>query len=193
MNDFMLASNRSITLQIDDKLIDIKQVTMADFDLFAVDAMPIRKELLALDNKDIGNITKAFLGHAGETVSLLTRFSSLDNAAIEQMASNLEQISNVIYAFYSLNSAFFDEPEPKKATTKDDNKNTWFDGFQFLISQGHTHSEIMQYSYGAYLGYCKAAGRSYKNELKTQANMIRTAHHADKNGMEKFNRELSKD
>lgn len=193
MNDFMLASNRGITLSAADGLIDIKQVTMADFDLFAVDAMPIRKELLALDNKDIATITKAFLSYASETASLLIRFTSLDNAAIEQMARNLEHISQVIYTFYSINNAFFDEPEPKQAKTKTDNKNTWFDGFQFLISQGHTHAEIMQYSYGAYLGYCKAAGRAYKNDLKAQANMYRTAQHGDKSAMDKFNRELGKD
>ena len=193
MNDFMLASNRSITLPIDDKLVEIKQVTMSEFDLFLVDAIAVKQAITPLDDKDIGNITKAFLSHASETANLLTRFTSLDHADIEQMARNLEHISQVIYAFYSINSAFFDEPEPKKTIAKDDNKNTWFDGFQFLISQGHTHAEIMQYSYGAYLGYCKAAGRAYKNDLKAQANMYRTAQHGDTSDMNKFNRELSKD
>lgn len=193
MNDFMLACSRSVTLPLGDLLVEVKQATMADFDYFITDALPIKKDLLALENKDIAEITKTFLSHAAQTVALLTRFTSLDNADIEQMARNLEHISQVIYTFYSINSAFFDEPEPKKTTAKDDNKNTWFDGFQFLISQGHKHSEIMQYSYGAYLGYMKAAGRSYKNDLKVQANMYRTAQHADKSGMDKFNRELSKD
>lgn len=193
MSDFMLASSRSVTLPIDDKLIEIKQTTMADFDLFLVDAIAVKQAITTLDDKDIGNIAKAFLTHANETASLLTRFTSLDHADIEQMASNLEHISQVIYAFYSINSAFFDEPEPKKTITKTDNKNTWFDGFQFLISQGHKHAEIMQYSYGAYLGYMKAASKSYRHNLKAQANMYRTAQHADKGGMDKFNRELSKD
>lgn len=193
MNDFMMASSRSVTLPLGDLLVEVKQVTMSEFDLFLVDAIAVKQAITTLDDKDIGNITKAFLSHAAQTVSLLTRFSSLDNAAIEQMAVNLEHISQVIYTFYSLNSAFFDEPEPKQAKTKTDNKNTWFDGFQFLISQGHKHSEIMQYSYGAYLGYCKAAGRAYKNDLKAQANMYRTAQHGDKSAMDKFNRELSKD
>lgn len=189
----MLASNRSITLPIDDKLIDIKQVTMSEFDLFLVDAIAVKQAIAVLDDKDIGNITKAFLSHASETASLLTRFTSLNHADIERMARNLEHISQVIYTFYSINNAFFDEPEPKQTKAKADNKNTWFDGFQFLISQGHKHSEIMQYSYGTYLGYVKAAGRSYKNDLKAQANMYRTAQHGDKSAMDKFNRELGKD
>ena len=193
MNDFTLASGRSVTLSLGELLVDVKQATMADFDYFITDALPIKKDLLALENKDIAEITKTFLSHAAQTVALLTRFTSLDNASIEQMASQLEHISQVIYAFYSLNSAFFDEPEPKQTKAKADNRNTWFDGFQFLISQGHKHSEIMQYSYGAYLGYCKAAGRAYKNDLKAQANMYRTAQHGDKSAMDKFNRELSKD
>lgn len=193
MNDFMLVSGRSITLPLGDLLVDVKQATMADFDYFITDALPIKKDLLQLESKDIAEITKTFLSHAAQTVALLTRFTSLSDADIEQMAVNLEHISQVIYTFYSLNSAFFDEPEPKQTKAKTDNKNAWFDGFQFLISQGHTHTEIMQYSYGAYLGYMKAAGRAYKNDLKAQANMYRTAQHGDKSAMDKFNRELSKD
>lgn len=192
MNEFALASNRTITLQLGEHLVEIRQVVMAEFDQF-VDALPIKKDLLALENKDIAEITKTFLSHAAQTVALLTRFTSLNDAGIEQMASKLEHISQVIYTFYNLNSAFFDEPEPKQAKTKTDNKNTWFDGFQFLISQGHKHSEIMQYSYGAYLGYMKAASKSYRHNLKAQANMYRTAQHGDKSAMDKFNRELSKD
>lgn len=193
MNDFTLASSRSVTLQLGELLVEIYQVRMSDFDYFITDALPIKKDLLALENKDIAEITKTFLNHAAQTVALLTRFTSLDNASIEQMAAKLDQLSQVIYTFYSLNSAFFDEPEPKQAKAKTDNKNTWFDGFQFLISQGHKHSEIMQYSYGSYLGYCKAAGRAYKTDLKAQANMYRTAQHGDTSDMNKFNHELSKD
>ena len=193
MNDFMLASSRSVTLPLGELLVEIYQVRMSDFDYFITDALPIKKDLLALENKDIAEITKTFLSHPAQTVALLTRFTSLDNASIEQMAAKLDQLSQVIYTFYSLNNAFFDEPEPKQTKAKTDNKNTWFDGFQFLISKGHKHSEIMQYSYGAYLGYCKAAGRAYKNDLKAQANMYRTAQHGDTSAMNKFNHELSKD
>ena len=190
MNDFALTSNRTIVLPLGDELIEIKQVVMSELDRFLTDALPIKKDIAALESKEIIDITRVFLSHAVHTVALLSLLTTMTTERLTELANEQpELLSHVIYALYIQNSAFFDEIDPQRTQKK--SKNTWFDGFQFLISQGHTHSEIMQYSYGAYVGYCQAAGRSHNRQLAALAGAMRTAHHADKNGMDKFYRAMS--
>lgn len=195
MNEFALASNRTITLPLGEQLVEVRQVVMAEFDQFVGPAHTIKTALDALpkDGKDYQAVIQAFLSHSAETTQLLVMLTSLNVEQIAAMTDNEPgNIMQLVYAMYALNTAFFDEVvKPQRKT--DNKKSTWFDGFQFLISQGHRHSEIMQYSYGTYLGYMEAANKSYRHNLRVQAGMIRTAHHANKSGFEKFNRELDRD
>lgn len=193
MNEFALASNRTITLPLGEHLVEVRQVVMAEFDQFIGSAHTIKAALDALPkDKDNTAIIQTFLSNSAETTQLLIMLTSLN---VEQIAAMTDSepgnIMQVVYAMYAINAAFFDEiVKPQRKTDK---KSTWFDGFQFLISQGHQHSEIMQYTYGAYLGYMEAAGRSHRQNLRTMASVMRTAQHANKSGFDKFNRELDKD
>lgn len=194
MNEFALASNRTITLPLGEQLVEIRQVVMAEFDQFVGSAHIIKTALDALPkDKDNTAIIQAFLSNSAATTQLLIMLTSLNVEQIGTMTENdPASIMQLIFTLYSLNTAFFDEVvKPQRKT--DNKKNTWFDGFQFLISQGHRHSEIMQYTYGAYLGYMDAASKSYRHNLRVQAGMIRTAHHANKQQMDKFCRELDRD
>lgn len=196
MNEFALASNRTITLSLGEHLVEVRQVVMAEFDQFVGPAHTIKTALDALptDGKDQTVIIQTFLSNSAETTQLLVMLTNLTvqqlNELVEADPLNLAQL---VYAMHALNTAFFDEVVKPQRKIQDNKKSTWWDGFQFLISQGHRHSEIMQYSYGAYLGYMDAAGKSFRHNLRVQANMYRTAQHANKQGMDKFNRELDKD
>lgn len=195
MNEFALASNRTITLPLGEHLVEVRQVVMAEFDQFVSAAHTIKTALDALPkDKDQTVIIQAFLSNSAETTQLLVMLTNLTvqqlNELVEADPLNLAQL---VYTMYALNTAFFDEVVKPQRKTQDNKKSTWWDGFQFLISQGHRHSEIMQYTYGAYLGYMEAAGRSHRQNLRTMAGVMRTAQHANKSGFDKFNRELSKD
>ncbi|WP_026470104.1 hypothetical protein [Alkanindiges illinoisensis] len=194
MNEFALGSNRTITLPLGEQLVEIRQAVMAEFDQFVGSAHTIKTALDVLPkDKDHQAIIKAFTDHKHETIQLLVLLTNLDVKQVGELAeADPVNLAQLVYAMYALNTAFFDEAV--KPTRKSDNKkNTWFDGFQFLISQGHRHSEIMQYTYGAYLGYMEAANKSCRHNLRVQAGMIRTAHHANKQQMDKFCRDLDKD
>lgn len=196
MNEFALASNRTITLPLGEHLVEVRQVVMAEFDQFIISASTIKTALDALptDGKDHTAIIKTFLNNSAETTQLLIMLTSLNVEQIGTLAqTDPASMMQLVYALYSLNAAFFDEVVKPQRKTQDNKKSTWWDGFQFLISQKHLHSEIMQYSYGAYLGYMDAANKSYRHNLRVQAGMIRTAHHANKQQMDKFCRELDRD
>ena len=194
MNEFALASNRTITLPLGDQLVEVRQVVMAEFDQFVIPAHTIKAALDALPkDKDHTAIIQTFLNNSAETTQLLIMLTSLNVEQIGTMTENdPASIMQLVYAIYALNTAFFDEVV-KPQRNAGNKKNTWWDGFQFLIGQGHRHSEIMQYTYGAYLGYMDAASKSYRHNLRVQAGMIRTAHHANKQQMDKFCRELDRD
>ena len=71
-----------------------------------------------------------------------------------------------------------------------DSDSTWFDSFQFLISAGHHHQDIMNMTYGAYERYLKAATKDYRSKLQYLTVAIRSAQHADANDFKKFMDEL---
>lgn len=194
MNEFALASNRTITLPLGEHLVEVRQAVMAEFDQFVGSAHTIKAALDVLPkDKDYQAVIKAFTDHKHETIQLLVMLTNLDVKQVGELAeADPVNLAQLIFTLYSLNTPFFDEVvKPQRKT--DNKKSTWFDGFQFLISQGHRHSEIMQYSYGTYLGYMEAANKSYRHNLRVQAGMIRTAHHANKQQMDKFCRELDRD
>lgn len=195
MNEIASAANRSITLLFDGMAVDVRQVQMLEFDQFVMPASKIRPALLALKEPDGTAIARAFLEFPAEASQLILLLTSLNAGQIPELTKDLGQITSVLHALYQANAVYFDEkPKPKRASqqAKKDN-STWFDDLQFLISCGHQHSEIMQYTYGAFVGYQLAASRDYRRSLRVNASMIRTANHATEQGIKKYLRELSKD
>ncbi|PWF32451.1 hypothetical protein DBB30_33260, partial [Yersinia pestis] len=70
--------------------------------------------------------------------------------------------------------------------------STWFDSFQFLVSMGHQHSEIMEMTYGAFQSYVTAANKLYKQGIFNNAVAARVAQ-SDKKGFESFKKEMVSD
>lgn len=182
MNDFALASNRTVTVGD----ITVRQCVMSEFDRFVEYAHPVREALRA----DKSDAIKTFLANSNETVGLVQLLTNAKD--LEHLSSEPELMINIIMALHTLNTAFFEE-EKKPERRKTNDKSTWFDGFQFLISNGHQHNQIMQYTYGTYLGYIKAAARAQRQNMLTHAIATRNAQHATKQGFESFERELKKD
>lgn len=182
MNDFALASSRTLDLNG----IIIRQAEMGEFDQFVEYAHPIREALRA----DKSDPIQVFLKHSAETVGLIHLLTDIDD--ISKLTDDSVLMLNIIMGLHKLNTAFFDE-DKKPERRKNNDKSTWFDGFQFLIGIGHKHSEIMRYTYGTYLGYMKAAGKAHRQNIRMAAVATRNAQHATKIGFDKFERELSKD
>lgn len=187
MNDFFLATNRSITL--DD--IEVRQVQMKDFDIWATHAEPLKNFIKDRDYSD-EILNELFSAHGVQVISAIACVTDLDNDSLFKLAADEQKFKQLLKAVLSVNHAYFKYEKPKHTVKKQTVESTWFDSFQFLVSMGHQHSEIMQMTYGAFQGYVKASNKLYKQGIFNAAIAARVAQ-TDKKGFESFKKEMVSD
>lgn len=190
MNDFFLASDRNITVELQFNKVTVTQLKMHNFDQWSGHAQAI-KEFLKNHPDDIAKLLKE---KTGEVLALVGLAIDRDAKDIERiMLQEQDRSFDLINAVIIVNDAFFSEPELKHDDSVDPrNKPTWFDSFQLLISNGHTHAEIMQMTYGAFRHYLKAAQKAERRNMLNGAITVRAAQHAAKKAFEEFTKNLSK-
>ena len=181
MNDFFLATNRSITL--DD--IEVRQIQMKDFDIWATHAEVIKNFIKDRDYSD-EILTELFTDHGVQVISVITCVTDLDNDSLLKLAANEQEFKQLLKAVLSVNHAYFKYEKPKHTAKKQAIESTWFDSFQYLISAGHRHEDIMNMTYGAFDQYLKSAQKDHKNKLQYLSSVIRSAHHANAKEFAKF-------
>lgn len=193
MNEFFLASNRSIAVPVGDKSIEVKQVIMESFDLFVSCAEPIKAFLKDKTYSD-EILTELFQKHAVQVLAMLAHLTGIDYKELLELTADQEGFIKLIHAALTINAPYFiDKPkEPgvdhKARMRAKKQENPWFDSFQFLISMGHQHSEIMKMSYGAFLAYTDAAVKRHN-----MAVYHIYAPHMDQKGQSKLKKELKID
>ena len=189
MNDFFLANNRSITIGD----ITVHQLQMYDFDEWAPHAKVI-KDFLKNHSDEI--YKSLFEAHTTDVMIVVSKSThkSIDELIPVVEASEIAFIE-LINAAIKVNDVFFSEKEPKrkrgrKAKGKDLELSSWFDTFQFLIDAGHRHDDILQMSYGTFIGYLKSAQKQQSDKLRTFTNLMRAAQHANTKAFAKLIDEL---
>ncbi|MCU4623895.1 hypothetical protein KTJ54_17615 [Acinetobacter radioresistens] len=189
MNDFFLAANRSITVND----VEVHQIQIKDFDQWAVHAEKIKGFLKGKDYSD-EILTQLFKAHSIEVLGICSLATKLPATSLIDLATISEQqFKEVLSAVLQVNGAYFKEDQPKRRNKKQiakDNDSTWFDSFQLLISAGHTHTEIMNMSYGTYSEYLKSAQKDYRNKLAALTSVVRSAQHASTKDLKKFLEDL---
>ena len=195
MNDFFLANNRSITIKVLGNDVEVKQLQMQNFDIWSPIASVIRDRLKQSDYSDLigASLVKDYGAHVFQLCSLCTDIHM--DTLLDLAKSNALEFSHLLKHVIEVNGAYFNEdvkPGPKIRKKKGGVEQTWFDSFQYLIAYGHRQDDILQMSYGAFIGYLKAAEKYQRNQGKFDSNIIRAAHHADKKGFTTFQDELSK-
>lgn len=189
MNDFFLAANRSITVND----VEVHQIQMKDFDQWAVHAEKVKNFLKGKDYSD-EILTQLFKAHSIEVLGICSLATKLPATSLIDLANTSEQqFKEVLSAVLQVNGAYFKEDQPKRRNKKQaakDNDSTWFDSFQLLISAGHTHTEIMNMTYGAYSEYLKSAQKDYRNKLAALTSVVRSAQHASAKDLKKFLEDL---
>lgn len=189
MNDFFLAANRSITVND----VEVHQIQMKDFDQWAVHAEKVK---IFLKGKNYSDeiLTQLFKTHSIEVLGICSLATKLPAASLIDLANASEQqFKEVLSAVLQVNGAYFKEDQPKRRNKKQatkENDSTWFDSFQLLISSGHTHTEIMNMTYGAYSEYLKSAQKDYRNKLAALTSVVRSAQHASAKDLKKFLEDL---
>jgi len=186
MNDFFLATNRNI--KVND--IEVRQIQMKDFDTWAVHA-EVLKNFIKDQNYSDEILTGLFKAHGVQVISTMACVTDLDQESLMKLAADEQGFKELLKAVLLVNQTYFKYEKPKRGIKKKDD-STWFDSFQFLVSMGHQHSEIMQMTYGAFQGYVKAANNLYKQEIFNNAVAARVAQ-SDKKGFESFKKEMVSD
>ncbi|WP_180131247.1 hypothetical protein [Acinetobacter sp. YH12072] len=186
MNDFFPATNRSI--KVND--IEVRQIQMKDFDTWAMHA-EVLKNFIKDQNYSDEILTQLFKAHGVQVISTMACVTDLDNESLVELATDEQGFKDLLKAVLLVNQAYFKYEKPKRGIKKKDD-STWFDSFQFLVSMGHQHSEIMQMTYGAFQGYVKAANKMYKQGIFNNAVAARVAQ-SDKKGFESFKKEMVSD
>jgi len=192
MNDFFLAANRSITVND----VEVHQIQMKDFDQWAVHAEKVKSFLKGKNYSD-EILTELFKAHSIEVLGICSLATKLPATSLIDLATTSEQqFKEVLSAVLQVNGTYFKEDQPKRRNKKQaakDNDSTWFDSFQLLISAGHTHTEIMNMTYGAYSEYLKSAQKDYRNKLAALTSVVRSAQHASAKELKKFLDELKEE
>ncbi len=189
MNDFFLAANRSITVND----VEVHQIQMKDFDQWAVRAEKVKGFLKGKNYSD-EILTELFKAYSIEVLGICSLATKLPATSLIDLATTSEQqFKEVLSAVLQVNGAYFKEDQPKRRNKKQavkENDSTWFDSFQLLISAGHTHTEIMNMTYGAYSEYLKSAQKDYRNKLAALTSVVRSAQHASAKDLKKFLEDL---
>lgn len=164
---------------------------MHNFDEWASLTKPL-KDLKK--HKDYSNeILKKYIEENTSDVAKLIAFDLSLEEFIKIKDERSLDLATLIELIITVNSAYFDEKEQKHRDDIDPRiKTSWFDSFQLLISNGHSHTEIMQMTYGAFINYLKAAQKTERRNLSSFAGIFRAAQHADKRGFDKLINELKK-
>lgn len=195
MNDFFIAANRSLSLEIDDVSLEVRQITMSQFDLWVGAADPIKNTLGNVSDYSDEILNKLMQKHLIECVVMLQLITDLDHQAILNTAHDQEVFIQLLEKALKANQHYFVDKEQKskrrkKRTQTNDQSSTWFDSFQLLISNGHSHESIMNMTYGAFKFYTEAVVKREKQNIATQSNIIRMAHHAAAKQFKSFVDEL---
>ncbi len=189
MNDFFLAANRSMTVND----VEVHQIQIKDFDQWAVYAEKVKGFLKGKNYSD-EILTEIFKTHSIEVLGICSLATKLPVASLIDLATISEQqFKEVLSAVLQVNGAYFREDQPKRRNKRQavkENDSTWFDSFQLLISAGHTHTEIMNMTYGAYSEYLKSAQKDYRNKLAALTSVVRSALHASAKDLKKFLEDL---
>ncbi|WP_349929469.1 hypothetical protein ABJ384_05890 [Acinetobacter sp. A1-4-2] len=186
MNDFFLATNRSIKVNE----IEVRQIQMKDFDTWATHAEPI-KQFLKDKNHSDEVLTELFAAHGVQVISAITCVTDLDNQSLFKLASDEQRFKELLKTVLIVNQAYFKPEKLKRGATKAQaDESTWFDSFQFMVSMGHQHSEIMEMTYGAFEQYLKSVQKNQRSQLQYLSSVIRSAHHANAKEFKKFFEEL---
>lgn len=191
MNDFFLANNDTQSFEIDkDYSIDVRQVLVHEINLTERFAGPIREALK--EKWAIGDLHEIINKNQVACITLtayLTTLTAENTVKIKDSAP--EKFIEIFEMLIKVNQEYFKKNKDKKQ--KQDSESTWFDSFQYLIANGHRHSDILNYSFGAFIAYVKAVQKSELATMSRNAATMRVAYHADKKAFDKFNEKLKAD
>ena len=187
MNDFFMASNRPVKVGE----LSVHQLQMHNFDEWSGAAQVVKD---FLNNHPDETTQMIFDAHPFESTQLIAHCLKY---SIEQVIDLFKKDASLnvllLDAVIKVYDAFLSEPKPKQRDDVDPRKkSSWFDVFQLLASNGHSHESIMQLSYGAFRHYLKAAQKAERIKMRNLAIATR-AQNANNKKFNEFIKSLEKE
>ena len=189
MNDFFLLNNESLQHTFIDQKIEVKQIKVKDLNHFAQFADSIKK----LDSYSIEAIEPLIETNIIQIMGVFSLATTLDAEYFTKQLGNTSDIAKLILKIIEVNEDFFKKDElPKRPTQQKTESASWFYSFQYLISCGHRHNDIMAMTYGAFLKYIEAAQRNERQNIKNTAVAVRMAMNTSEQEWKKSINQLDK-
>ncbi len=169
--------------------IEIKQIQVKNLNQFAYFADPIKQ----LESYSIETIEPLIEANIIQIMGVFSLATTLDPEYFTKHLGNTSDIAELILKIIEVNEDFFKKDElPKRPIQQKAESASWFYSFQYLISCGHRHNDIMNMSYGAFLKYIEAAQRNERQNIKNTAVAVRMAMNTSKQDWEKSIKQLDK-
>lgn len=189
MNDFFLATNRCITDTFLGEVVEVRQIQMKDFDQWLIHAELIKQALKGKDHSD-EILTEVIQTNILSSVLMCHAVTGVSHDALFVTAqTEMVEFIKLVKLVLKVNQAYFSEEKKRPGRAKKvraDESATWFDSFQYLVSMGHNHNDIMQMTYGAFERYLKAAQKIERQKLAAISNAVRSAQHASAKEFQRY-------
>lgn len=187
MNDFFLANNESLPYVFIDQKIEVKQIQVKDLGRFSVYAIKIKE---ALESYSIETITPLLEPQILNIMGLVAMVTTLSPKTFIENTAQTKAIAELVLKIIEVNEAFFKKEKKQSRSKNETNEVSWFHSFAYLIKSGHSHDEIMNMPYGAFIHYLKEAQALERQQIKSYAIATRVANNAKQQGWEKYIKQL---
>ncbi|ENW05744.1 hypothetical protein [Acinetobacter beijerinckii] len=186
MNDFFLANNESLPYVFIDQKIEVKQIQVKNLDRFNGYANEFKK----LESYSIETISSLINTQMINVMGMCSIGTNLSPETFIENAQQTKAIVELVLKIIEVNEAFFKKEKKQSRAKKEANEVSWFHSFAYLIKSGHSHDEIMNMTYGAFMHYLKEAQALERQQIKTYAIASRVANNAKQQGWDKYLKQL---
>ncbi|NNP71252.1 hypothetical protein [Acinetobacter sp. Ac_5812] len=187
MNDFFIANNESLPHTFIDQKIEVKQIQVKNLARFSVYAIKIKD---AIESYSIETITPLIEPQILNIMGLVSMVTTLNPKTFIENTAQTKAIAELVLKIIEVNEAFFIKEKRQNRTKKETKEVTWFHSFAYLIKSGHSHDDIMNMTYGAFMHYLKEAQASERQQIKSYAIATRVANNAKQQGWDKYIKQL---
>src|SRR5690606_36281470 len=115
MNDFFLATNRSITVNE----IEVRQIQMKDFDVWATHAEVLKNFIKDRDYSD-EILTELFSVHGIQVISTMACVTDLNNESLVELAADEQGFKELLKAVLLVNQTYFKYEKPIRGIKRKD-------------------------------------------------------------------------
>ena len=106
MNDFFLATNRSIKISVLGNDVEVHQIQMKDFDIWVTHAEVLKNFIKGRDYSD-EILTELFAAHTIQVISTIACVTDITKESLLKIAVNEQEFKQLLKTVLNVNHAYF--------------------------------------------------------------------------------------